>query len=90
MPERARESAYLATTSIVQIRDPLEWLSLGELFQLCDMQSIGNLGLDPAIWRNFSAQVVPIRNRTAHMRNLHQGNPQLTGSVLSGPQLLRR
>lgn len=69
--ERARESAYLAATAVAQLRDPLEWLSLGELLQLRENPSIGNLGLDSALWRNFSAQVMPIRNRTAHMRNLH-------------------
>jgi len=69
--DRARESAYLAATGIGQLRDPLEWLSLGELLQLRDNPTIGNLGLDAAIWRNFSVQVMPIRNRTAHMRNLH-------------------
>ncbi|WP_350353288.1 hypothetical protein ABS642_10450 [Microbacterium sp. A8/3-1] len=68
--ERATDSAYLGATTIKQLRDPLEWLSLGELLQLRDRAEIGALGLSPAHWRQFGVQVVPIRNRLAHMRNL--------------------
>ncbi|WP_131808070.1 hypothetical protein [Mycolicibacterium elephantis] len=69
--ERATDSAYLGATSLKQLRDPLEWLSLGELLQLRDRSEIGDLGLTPAHWRQFMAQIMPIRNRLAHMRNLH-------------------
>lgn len=67
---RATESAYLSATSIKQIRDPLEWLSLGELLGLKDMKPIGDLGMSEALWRQFRAQLMPIRNRLAHMRTL--------------------
>lgn len=68
--ERAGEEAYLGATSIKQLRDPLEWLSLGELLQLKDIREIGDLGLDAAFWRRFASQIMPIRNRLAHMRTL--------------------
>ncbi|WP_427008695.1 hypothetical protein [Pseudarthrobacter sp. H2] len=68
--ERATEAAYLGATSIKQLRDPLEWLSLGELLQIKDRTEIGDLGLNAALWRNFCAQIMPIRNRLAHMRAL--------------------
>ncbi|ODT12127.1 MAG: hypothetical protein ABS61_00495 [Microbacterium sp. SCN 70-18] len=68
--ERASESAYMGATSVKQLRDPLEWLSLGELLQLKDRSQIGDLGLSAAHWRQFSAQIMPIRNRLAHMRSL--------------------
>ncbi len=69
--ERATESAYLSARSIKDLRDPLEWLSLGELLQLTDDPNIGRLGLASAQWRQFRDQVVPIRNRLAHMRTLY-------------------
>jgi len=68
--ERATDSAYLGAVSLKQIRDPLEWLSLGELLNLRDRAEVGDLGLAPVQWRQFSAQIMPIRNRLAHMRNL--------------------
>ncbi|MGM7669133.1 hypothetical protein [Microbacterium sp. A93] len=68
--ERATESAYLGAVSLKQVRDPLEWLSLGELLQLKDRIEIGDLGLTPVHWKQFGAQVMPIRNRLAHMRSL--------------------
>lgn len=68
--DRATEAAYLGATSIKQLRDPLEWLSLGELLQLKDRTEIGDLGLNAALWRQFGAQIMPIRNRLAHMRAL--------------------
>lgn len=69
--ERATESAYLAATTIKHLRDPLEWLSLGELLQLTENPKIGRLGLESAQWRQFRNQVMPIRNRLAHMRTLY-------------------
>lgn len=69
--ERATESAYIAATTIKQVRDPLEWLSLGELLQLTENPKIGRLGLEPPQWRQFRDQVMPIWNRLAHMRTLH-------------------
>lgn len=71
---RACESAYLSASSVKQIRDPLEWLSLGELLSLRDLKQVGNLGMSSQIWRQFSAQVMPIRNRLAHMRALNPGD----------------
>lgn len=68
--DRATEAAYLGATSIKHLRDPLEWLSLGELLQTKDRPEIGNLGMNAAFWRNFCAQIMPIRNRLAHMRAL--------------------
>ena len=68
--DRAAESAYLAAKSIKELRDPLEWLTLGELLDLRDRKEIGNLGLQPVLWRQFATQILPIRNRLSHMRTL--------------------
>lgn len=68
--ERATESAYLSANSVKQIRDPLEWLTLGELLGLKERSQIGDLGVSNTLWRQFRAQVMPIRNRLAHMRTL--------------------
>lgn len=68
--ERATEAAYLAASSIKQIRDPLEWLSLGELLTLTENPQIGKLGISSAMWGNFKVSIMPIRNRLAHMRML--------------------
>lgn len=72
--KRATESTYIGANSIKLIRDPLEWLTLGELLELKSRKEIGNLGLSPAHWRKFVEQVAPIRNRLAHMRTLHPGD----------------
>lgn len=68
--ERATEAAYLSATAVKQLRDPLEWLSLGELMQIRERTEIGDLGMNSALWRQFCAQIMPIRNRLAHMRAL--------------------
>ena len=68
--DRASESAYLGARSLKHLRDPLEWLSLGELLQLKDRKEIGSLGLSASHWRQFGVQIMPIRNRLAHMRSL--------------------
>ncbi|NEE03840.1 hypothetical protein [Phytoactinopolyspora halotolerans] len=68
--ERATDSAYYGAVSLKQLRDPLEWLTLSELLSLKDRKEIGDLGLKPAMWRHFATQIMPIRNRLAHMRML--------------------
>jgi hypothetical protein len=83
--ERATEAAYLGATSIKQLRDPLEWLSLGELLQLKDRSEIGDLGMTAALWRQFSAQIMPIRNRLAHMRTLR---PEDAAEVIKWRQVI--
>lgn len=72
--ERATEAAYPAANSIKLLRDPLEWLTLGELLDLKGRTEIGDLGIPSVLWRNFSADIMPIRNRLAHMRTLHPGD----------------
>lgn len=72
--KRAAEAAYPGANSIKLIRDPLEWLTLGELLDLKDRAEIGDLGWSQALWRNFAADIMPIRNRLAHMRTLHPGD----------------
>ncbi len=83
--ERATEAAYLAAASLKQLRDPLEWLSLGELMQLRDRKEIGDLGMSAAHWRQFTTQIMPIRNRLAHMRALH---PQDAADVIKWQRVI--
>ncbi len=72
--ERASHSVYHGATSVKQLRNPLEWLSLGELLNLKDRREIGDLGISSPLWRQFSAQILPIRNSLAHMRSLRPGD----------------
>ncbi len=72
--KRATEAAYPGANSIKLVRDPLEWLTLGELLELKTRAEIGDLGMSQALWRNFAADIMPIRNRLAHMRTLHPGD----------------
>lgn len=67
--ERAALAAYAAAKTIKEIRDPLEWLSLGELLQIrSDRTGIGELGVESPLWKLFAAEILPIRNRLSHMR----------------------
>ncbi|OII18529.1 hypothetical protein BIV01_03050 [Curtobacterium sp. MCBA15_013] len=72
--ERASIAGYPAAVSINEIRDPLEWLTLGELLTLRESSSIGDLGMPQHLWRLFSGEVSPIRNRLSHMRALKQAD----------------
>jgi hypothetical protein len=69
--ERATEAAYPAANSIKLIRDPLEWLTLGEQLDLKNRGEIGDLACPTRFGENFSSDIMPIRNRLAHMRTLH-------------------
>jgi hypothetical protein len=67
---RAREMSYRGARRIGDIRDPLEWLTLGELMSLRESRPevFARLGLDGRIWTMFAQEVLPIRNQVSHMR----------------------
>ncbi|MDP9182622.1 MAG: hypothetical protein M3P04_07600 [Actinomycetota bacterium] len=72
---RAAADAYAPPPSVKALRDPFEWLSLGELLDVlrhagwCD-----RLGLEDRYWRRLGEEVLPVRNRVGHMRLLRRGD----------------
>ncbi len=76
--ERARGEAYPGAVSLKEIRDPLEWLTLGELLEVATHGFMG-LGLDSVVWRKFAQDVLPARNRLTHMRLARRGDRELIG-----------
>jgi hypothetical protein len=66
--ERARKDAQPSAGSIKELRDPLEWLTTVELLELREQRELGGLGLESYLWRKLRNDVIPIRNRAAHMR----------------------
>lgn len=73
---RAQLDTSVTAKSVADLRDPLEWLTLGELMELVRSQAFDNLGIEPAIWRKLQEQLVPIRNRVAHVRMLKAGDDE--------------
>ena len=67
---RAQLDSSVAATTVNQLRDPLEWLTLGELMDIVRGVKFANLGQEPAVWRKLQEQLVPVRNRLAHVRML--------------------
>lgn len=78
MPERcidrAQKDTYPSANTIRQLRDPLEWLTLSELIELIERPEYECLGLSRVFWSKFAAEVLPIRNRLAHMRHLRSND----------------
>jgi hypothetical protein len=72
--DRATGDAYAAAKSLKEIRDPFEWLSLGELLEVRQREHFGGLGVQEVVWKKFAAEVLPVRNRLSHMRLLHEGD----------------
>jgi hypothetical protein len=67
---RAQLDTNVAAKSVADLRDPLEWLTLSELMDIVRGSKFDNLGVEAAIWRKLQEQLVPIRNRLAHVRML--------------------
>lgn len=74
--KRARLDSSPSAVSVKELRDPVEWLTMGELMSLVSSGTHKNLGVDPVIWRRFNEQLVPIRNRISHMRYLKSGDEE--------------
>lgn len=66
--ERAQKDSHPAATSVRDLRDPLEWLSTVELLELRETRELGDLGFASHMWSRLRTEIVPIRNRVAHMR----------------------
>lgn len=75
--ERAQVDGYVSASSLGQLRDPIEWLSLGELIEVVTSAKFGGLGLPKVFWTKFSQEVVPVRNRLSHMRHFKHGDKEL-------------
>lgn len=64
--KRAQADRFPTLQHSYELRDPLEWLSLGELISLAE--SLQLWGRSSIFWRSISHDLSPIRNRISHMR----------------------
>jgi hypothetical protein len=71
---RARGDVNVTAASVTELRDPIEWLTLGELLGLVQSRKFNGLFWDELTWRRFKNDIVPIRNRLSHMRLLKRGD----------------
>jgi hypothetical protein len=71
---RARIEANVTALNISDLRDPIEWLSLGELLEVVQGIKFNGFGLDELFWRRFKYDILPIRNRLSHMRLIKKGD----------------
>ncbi len=67
---RAQLDGLIGSTKVGDLRDPLEWLTLGELVDLVKSEKFTGLGKSPVLWRRLQEQLIPVRNRLAHVRML--------------------
>lgn len=66
--ERARRDGQSAADRVADLRDPLEWLTSTELLDIRTSRSLGDIGLESYVWTRLREDLVPVRNRAAHMR----------------------
>ena len=71
---RARGDVYPTAATVSDLRDPTEWLSLGELLEVVRSPQFDGLSWDAVAWKHFTQDIVPIRNRLSHMRLLKKGD----------------
>ncbi|MDS0135768.1 MULTISPECIES: hypothetical protein [unclassified Amycolatopsis] len=77
--ERARHDVNVTAISISDLRDPIEWLSLGELLEVVQSRRFNGLSWDELNWKHFAQDILPIRNRLSHMRLLKKGDRAKVG-----------
>ncbi|MFN8075137.1 MAG: hypothetical protein U0Q15_06905 [Kineosporiaceae bacterium] len=66
--ERAQRDLFPHARSMSDVSDPLEWLTTSELLDVRERLSLGELGLKSHLWSKLRNEILPIRNRAAHMR----------------------
>ena len=70
--ERASKSVAPAATSIRDIRDPLIWLSLRELFALRVTADLGTLGVPLGLWGTAEVEIAAVEDRLRYLGHLTQ------------------
>lgn len=70
--DRASRSVAPAATSINDVRDPLIWLSLRELFALRVTAALGDLGVPLGLWELAEMEVAAVEDRLRYLGHLTQ------------------
>lgn len=72
--ERAANSTYASAEAVHELRDPLEWLSLGETLPLVGESSVGNLGVPKRMWSLMSSELLPVKDRLERSQLVRKGD----------------
>lgn len=73
--ELARRDSVPAAADLNDVRSPLDWLTLSDLLQVAQESARPRVcGYAADRWEQISREMVPIRNRVAHMRLARQGD----------------
>lgn len=70
--ERAQADGLVGVRKVHELRDPLEWLSFGELLTVASQLGLGDR--PPSFWDKVRADIAPVRNRLSHMRVPHEAD----------------
>lgn len=76
--ERAQVGGFPHVSKIKELQDPLEWLTLGELLDLREKKSMGDLGMSSRHWKLLRDDLIPVRNRIMHMRQVTYADLEMT------------
>ena len=72
---RAQQEAFPRASSVRDLPSPVEWATLGELLDLIESEPWSRpFGIPLSQWRSFKQDILPIRDRIAHMRLLRPGD----------------
>lgn len=74
--ESFHRDASARVQTITDIERPLDWVTLGDLFELVQRFSPSDRleGLSTTDWRMIADAILPVRNRISHMRLLRDGD----------------
>jgi hypothetical protein len=81
--ERAQSDGFVSVRSVRELRDPIEWLTLGELIEVVTSVKFARLGQPSIFWTKFAQDVIPVRNRLSHMRHFKHGDREVVRMWLS-------
>lgn len=77
--ELARRDSVPGAVDLSDVRSPLDWLTLSDLLTMAQEGAQSRspsrmCGYGPEDWMRLAREIVPIRNRVAHMRLARQGD----------------
>jgi hypothetical protein len=77
--ELSRRDSVPAAVNVEDVRSPLDWLTLSDLLAVARESAASSptsrvCGYSAEDWAKLDREIVPIRNRVAHMRLARQGD----------------
>lgn len=75
---RAANGTYPAANHLLDLRDPLEWLTLAETLDVRARSDVGSLGVQNSMWLKLRMELLPVKDRVERSQLMRKPDVDVT------------